>query len=207
MENVNKPTQNKFSKEERELLKVRITELRFQGKTHKEIAQIISEEYKPIAQQTVSFYFKKLREQWSKKSEANFEEQRNEILSELENLKREHWKAWHRSLNPIKVKKSKKGKKGSNEDASAEVQEFDSSGDIRFLNSVESVIDKITKIKGAYSPEKTDNFNLNIDYDKLSLSGLERLSRRENPKDVLSDPTSYKSGANPGGSAPGTPEA
>lgn len=178
-------TANKFSPLEKARLMADIAALHFKRHKQWQIAEMLSKQNpeKPITQQLVSVYMKKIQKAWMTEATTDYDAARGQELARIDHLEEVYWRGWERSLLPVKVKKSKK----ANDKASAEVNEYDSLGDVKFLEGIRWCYAKRAEIRGFDAPKKISGmvFDGKIDYSNCSLEQLHRLRMGENPLEVL----------------------
>jgi hypothetical protein len=178
-------TATKFTPTEQAKLMADIAGLHFKRYDQATIAQKLSQQNpeKPITQQLVSYYLKKIRKAWLKESVEEFDAAKAQELARINHLEETYWRGWERSLLPVKVKKSRK----ANDKATAELSEYESLGDVKFLEGVRWCYAKRAEIRGFDAPKKISGmiFDGKIDYSTCSLEQLHRLRMGENPLEVL----------------------
>lgn len=178
-------TRNKFSKAEQAWLMNEIAERYFKGKYQSAIADELTllNPAKPVTQQLISYYLKKLQKNWMALADTKFDQAKAVELAKIDNLERTYWLAWERSLKPVKVKESAK----DGDVASAGVKEYDTQGEKKFLDGVQWCIEKRCEILGLDAPKRltTEGFNMNIDWSKCTFEQVDRIRRGESPLNVL----------------------
>jgi hypothetical protein len=178
-------TRNKFTPSEQAWMMKEIADRYFEGARQSDIADELSKirPEKPITQQLVSYYLKKLQKLWMAEAAIKIDAAKARELAKIDNLERTYWKAWKKSLGPQKVKEATKDGK----EESASVKEYDSTGDHRFLDGVQWCIKQRREILGLDAPKKINamTFDGKIDWASCSLEQVTRLRMGENPLDVL----------------------
>lgn len=146
----------KRSKIERQRDKEIIAELYIKGKRQSEIAEIIG-----VTQQQISFDLKSIQKDWLKNTAILLDEFKVKELAKLDQLEREAWEAWRRSIGKIEtktiiakgLKQNEEGKISSNLiDQNTRVEE--KIGDPRFLDIVIRCVEKRCKLLGLDMPTK-----------------------------------------------------
>lgn len=186
---------NKFTPAEQALLMRTIADRYFEGNRQSDIAAEISQANpkKPITQQLVSYYLKKLQKMWLTEAAGKIDALKARELARIDNLERTYWTAWKKSLGSVKVKEATKA--GKNESAS--VKEYESTGDHRYLDGVQFCIRQRREILGLDAPKRIvqDGVVVHIDdWSKLTLEQIDRIRRGEHPINVLS-PDQYRTEA------------
>lgn len=183
-------TRNKFSPAEKEWLMREIADRAFKNFYQSQIAEDINamlkekDSDKRITQRLVSYYLNKLKERWKEDAAEKIDDAKARELAKINNLEREYWKAWLRSLGPVKVKKAKK----SLEKGSIENSEYDSLGDPRYLEGIRNCMKARRELWGLDAPKRFQQDGILImidDWTKLSTEQVDALRRGENPINVL----------------------
>lgn len=153
-----KKTGSRFTKEEREKLLATISEHYLSGFPQAVIAQELG-----VCQQQVSRYLKELRRRWVTRSEAATKELIAAELAKIDNLEREYWDAWRRSVGTHQIKTTEqrtggdgKGGKGlkARNGLKASVKTEDLVGAPEFLKGIQWCIERRCKMLGLDKPVK-----------------------------------------------------
>jgi hypothetical protein len=147
----------------------RVSELYLQGKNQFQIAEIITAEFrkeneKPFSQSHVSYDLKRVREEWRSARVNNYDAKVDMELARLDEIEREAWAAWHRTIGIYKTETRKntlvKGTDGNQGlDLPAEeitVKKEKLAGDPRFLAAVQDCVKKRCEILGLNAPVKAE---------------------------------------------------
>ncbi len=127
-----------------------ISELYLKGKTHQEIAEVISadpERPYTLTRTTISNDLVAIRRLWAENATADIQELVNKQLATLDNLEAETWRAYERSVEDaessttvIKEKDTAGDKKGQARETVATVHSKGQAGDVRFLNTILGIV-------------------------------------------------------------------
>jgi hypothetical protein len=150
-------TEDKRSKDEREVHRVEIAQLYLKGNTQAAIAEKLD-----ISQQQVSYDLKVIRKRWLESSVRDFDELKSNELAKIDLLEAEAWKAWERSIGTKKIVSKKKGVngKGPIDETTTRVEEL--AGNPAFLTAVNNCIDRRCRILGLETVLKFEDLNLAI---------------------------------------------
>jgi predicted transcriptional regulator len=108
-----------------------------------------------VNQSTVSRYLKIVRKRWLVAQVASYDTIVAEYLARVDNLEREYWEAWVRSLEVKQTTVSEKVD-GNAAHTKASVRKEDRLGDPRFLEGVRWCLQERAKVLGLYAPIKQD---------------------------------------------------
>ena len=141
-----------------------ISALYLKGRTHQEIAQVISDDPKrpyTLSRQVISADLKKVREMWAMNASADIQEMVSRQLAVLDNLEAEAWRAYERSVEDaessttvIKEKATAKDGEGQVQETVATVNTKGQAGDVRFLNAILGIVKERCAILGIGTASK-----------------------------------------------------
>jgi hypothetical protein len=131
---------NKRTPFERENDLLKISELYLKGKTQFEIGASLG-----VSQSQISYDLRVLRSRWVAASVQNIDRIKAEQLAKLDKLEVSYWEAWNKSISPVQVV-----------DKEGNVLTVDQSGDPRFLQGIERIIEQRRKVFGMDAPTKQD---------------------------------------------------
>jgi hypothetical protein len=144
-----------------EAIYTRVSELNLTGKTQRQIAAIITEEFrqpgeKEYTQQAVCFVIKRIRKEWRKARIDKFEQKLDRELARIDQIHYEAWAAWQRSIG--EVKKTVKEKKAGSGADSARITETTEvqAGDPRFLQIMQECIKKRSELLALNPSQKME---------------------------------------------------
>ncbi len=140
----------KRSKRKIEKDRVRIAEWYLQGETQADIAEELG-----VSQPQISYDLKAIRKEWLKSSLIDFNEAKARELAKIDNIEITYWQAWDRS-NKAKRTETTTVRGEDGQTISITIKEEQLTGDKRFLDGVESCIDKRIKIFGLAAPVKQE---------------------------------------------------
>lgn len=133
-----------------------------------------------VTQAQVSRDLTTIQQWWKDKAIEDTEKRKAVELAKIDELEREYWEAWKRSLEGFKSKtvKGKKSKTGTDaEDIVQTLKEEERNGDPRFLDGVMSCIEKRLKIFGLEAPTKITHTDITGKYPYNPLSNDELRKR------------------------------
>lgn len=108
-----------------------------------------------FTQQQISYDLKAIQKEWLKSSLIDFNEAKACELAKIDNLEITYWNAWDRS-NQAKRTETTTVRGEDGQTISVTIKEEQLTGDKRFLDGVESCIDKRIKIFGLAAPIKQE---------------------------------------------------
>ena len=143
-----KPKRTAFEKE-RDLH--RTTQLYVKGRTQQEIADEFG-----VTQQQVAYDIAEIKRRWREESFIDMDEAKQQELATIENLKREYWQAWERSLDERTKTRTEQSKGAGDKTgtAKATVEKETLLGNPAYLAGVQWCISERSKILGLYAPNK-----------------------------------------------------
>lgn len=167
----------KRTKTERVQHRALIAELLLKNWTQAAIGQ-----YLEISQSQVSRELRRIKEDWKKESERDFELSIQQELKRLELIERTYWEAWEKSLQPKESTSSEK--KGSELKVGKRSEQR--AGNPAFLKGVMDCIDRRCKLLGLDAPiksEVTSALSVSQDYANMEAEELSRLylAKLQNP--------------------------
>ncbi len=129
----------------------RTTELYLKGKTQQEIASVMG-----VDQSQISHDIATIKKRWRENSAIDMDEAKQQELASIENLKREYWQAWERSLDERTRTRTEqsKGKGDKTGTAKATVEKETLLGNPAYLAGIQWCISERAKILGLYAPTK-----------------------------------------------------
>lgn len=146
------------TKDERERDLDEVARLYLQGMTQAAIAAQLSKDSSrsyTVTQRTISRDMEVVRKRWLDSSLRNFDAAKAQELAKIDNLEREAWESWHRSIGTRRVTSTGRetGGRDGNKDK-AQVRTEDMLGDPRYLAQIQSCIDRRCKLLGLDAPAK-----------------------------------------------------
>lgn len=126
--------------------------LYLKGKTQLQIAQAVGVSRSQIFKDLRSIF-----DRWRRSAIRNFDDAKVEELAKIDNMEREAWKAWEKSLQPRErtlTERRTKGDGTTKDGAKARVERTDGLGDSRYLERVAWCITKRCEILGLNAPQK-----------------------------------------------------
>lgn len=129
----------------------RTTQLYVKGRTQQEIAEELG-----VTQQQVSYDIAEIKKRWREESFINMDEAKQQELATIENLKREYWQAWERSLDERTKTRTEQSKGAGDKTgtAKATVEKETLLGNPAYLAGIQWCISERSKILGLYAPNK-----------------------------------------------------
>lgn len=119
-----------------------------------------------IDQATVSRDLKAIRAEWLESRVRDFDAAKEVELQKIDEVERQAWAGWERSVGVVERKTKRSRTKGSEKEHEATIVEIQQAGDSRFLKTVLDCIERRCKIMGLDAPEKfaeTDSQGRDID--------------------------------------------
>lgn len=165
----NKRTKTQIRKDRAE-----IARLYLQGETQAAIGKKLG-----LVQQQIGYDLKAIRKEWLKSSLIDFNEAKARELAKIDNLEITCWQAWDRS-NKAKRTETTTVRGEDEETISITIKEEQLTGDKRFLDGVDSCIDKRIKIFGFAAPVKRELSGPDggpIRTEDVSITEEERINR------------------------------
>ena len=141
----------------------RIAQLYLKQMPQSEIAELLK-----INQSTVSRDLKVIQEEWRKSTLIDMNEAKQRELARIDQLEREAWQAWERSIGEKIETTNKKSGEGTEET----VRKRTEAGDPRYLSVIAECIEKRMKILGLNAPIKFTSF----DYNNAPIPVLRRIA-------------------------------
>ncbi len=132
------------------------------------VPQFIIARDEAVHKSTITRDLDVIREQWKTSASMAFGERVAQELAKLDELERTYWEAWDRSRKDTEKLSAKTVKDGETERTEAVKHVEPQPGDPRFLDGVDSCIDKRCKILGIYHHRddipaaQTANVNVNV---------------------------------------------
>ncbi len=170
----------KRTKVERVQDRALIAELLLKGWTQTAIG-----EHLEISQSQVSRELRRIKEDWKKESNRDFDLSVEQELKRLELIERTYWQAWEKSLQPKESTSSEK--KGSEVKVGKRTEQR--AGNPQFLKGVMECIDRRCKLLGLDAPVKSEITSeiaisqVQEDYHAMDADELSRLylAKLQNP--------------------------
>lgn len=147
-----------------ETRRLHVSKLYLQGKGQHEIAALMTTEFrkpgdKPISQQTISQDLKAVRQQWRSSAVRNFDAAQEMELARIDQVEKEAWAAWQRTIGKIKTIKNEDGVGANGSiDKTTEIIKRQA-GDPRFLQIVQDCIRQRREMLGLDAPRKVNLVN------------------------------------------------
>lgn len=160
----------KRSKIRRERDRVRIAKWYLQGRPQADIAEELG-----VSRPQISYDLKAIQKEWLKSSLIDFNDAKARELAKIDNLEITHWQAWDRS-NKAKRTETTTVRGEDGETISITIKEEQLTGDKRFLDGVESCIDKRIKIFGLAAPIKQE-LSGELKIEDVGLTDAERANK------------------------------
>jgi hypothetical protein len=124
-----------------------------QGKLQAEIAEELG-----LSQSTISNDLASLHQEWIKTAVSNFDEVKARELARIDQLEREYWQAWQRSLKNEETAIQKQIETAAGLRKEAMKKARGQAGDPRFLDGIQWCIEQRLKIFGIYEATKLKIF-------------------------------------------------
>lgn len=142
-------------------------------------------EHLKLSQSQVSRELRRIKEEWKKQSERDFDLSVEQELKRLELIERTYWQAWDKSLQPKESTSSEK--KGSEVKVGKRTEQR--AGNPQFLKGVMECIDRRCKLLGLDAPVKSEITSeiaisqVQEDYHAMNPEELSRLyiAKLQNP--------------------------
>ena len=135
----------KRTKAQREYDLSRISALYLKGHTQAAIGEALG-----LTQPIVSRDLATIQKRWEEQSTIDLDAARRRELARIDELEREYWVAWRRSLEQVTKTKTKRNHMGDE----AIVMREETSGNPAFLAGVQNCIDQRCKLLGLYAATK-----------------------------------------------------
>lgn len=143
-----------------------VAELYLRGKMQSEIMNTLNDSYRKeaettgkrdyfqITQPSISRDLAEVRRRWRESSIRDFDSARAQELAKIDELEREYWKAWSRSIGESKMTRKRKGIVGEGvvDEETTETRLL--VGSPKFLEGVERCIAKRCELLGLDAPKK-----------------------------------------------------
>ncbi len=129
--------------------KRRVASMYLRGQTQMEIAAQVGR-----TQTVVSRTLKELQAAWIDSALVDFDQMRGEELAKIDNLEREYWEAWHRSVGEHRKTLQEKIKSDDGDKDKEQVRTEELVGDPKFLQGVLGCIDRRVKLLGLDEPQR-----------------------------------------------------
>jgi hypothetical protein len=139
----------RFTKDEILRRRERVADLYCRGRTQTQISAEVG-----VSQRQVSDDLQKVRAWWLESTLRNFDALKAEQLARLDQIEREAWAAWERSIGTHRVEKAEKRSGGSADLTIASVTKEERAGNPKFLELVGSCVSKRCEILGLAAPVK-----------------------------------------------------
>jgi hypothetical protein len=160
---------------------VQITRLYLQGRTQRDIAEVVG-----VSQGQVNHDLKLIQTRWRESSIMDMNEAKQRELERLDILEREYWAAWEQSKNErtrARQESDGKSKDGKPNVVRATMEREQRDGNPAFLAGVMSCIERRCKLLGLDAPVKQQNLNVNL--SELTDEQLDRLEAGESLEQVM----------------------
>jgi hypothetical protein len=133
---------------------VQITRLYLQGRTQRDIAEVVG-----VSQGQVNHDLKLIQQRWRESSIMDMNEAKQRELARLDELEREYWAAWEQSKNErtrARQESDGKSKDGKPNVVRATMEKEQRDGNPAFLAGVMSCIERRCKLLGLDAPAKSE---------------------------------------------------
>jgi transposase len=133
---------------------VQITRLYLQGRTQRDIAEVVG-----VSQGQVNHDLKLIQQRWRESSIMDMNEAKQRELARLDELEREYWAAWEQSKNErtrARQESDGKSKDGKPNVVRATMEREQRDGNPAFLAGVMSCIERRCKLLGLDAPVKSE---------------------------------------------------
>jgi transposase len=133
---------------------VQITRLYLQGRTQRDIAEVVG-----VSQGQVNHDLKLIQTRWRESSIMDMNEAKQRELARLDELEREYWAAWEQSKNErtkARQESDGKSKDGKPNVVRATMEREQRDGNPAFLAGVMSCIERRCKLLGLDAPAKAE---------------------------------------------------
>jgi hypothetical protein len=133
---------------------VQITRLYLQGRTQRDIAEVVG-----VSQGQVNHDLKLIQTRWRESSIMDMNEAKQRELARLDELEREYWAAWEQSKNErtrARQESDGKSKDGKPNVVRATMEKEQRDGNPAFLAGVMSCIERRCKLLGLDAPAKAE---------------------------------------------------
>jgi hypothetical protein len=160
---------------------VQITRLYLQGRTQRDIAEVVG-----VSQGQVNHDLKLIQTRWRESSIMDMNEAKQRELARLDILEREYWAAWEQSKNErtrARQQSDGKSRDGKPNFVRATMEREQRDGNPAFLAGVMSCIERRCKLLGLDAPVKQQNLNVNL--SDLTDEQLDRLEAGESLEQVM----------------------
>jgi transposase len=133
---------------------VQITRLYLQGRTQRDIAEVVG-----VSQGQVNHDLKLIQQRWRESSIMDMNEAKQRELARLDELEREYWAAWEQSKNErtrARQESDGKSRDGKHNVVRATMEKEQRDGNPAFLAGVMSCIERRCKLLGLDAPAKAE---------------------------------------------------
>lgn len=131
-----------------------------------------------VHQSTISRDLAVIREEWLESTLVDFDKARSTELARIDALEREHWRAWFESTKDKEVQIQESQTGGKHVHLSKEVQKVEGqAGDPRFLQGIQTCIDRRCKLLGLDAPVKVAPTDPSGQREYVGLPDDERINR------------------------------
>lgn len=133
-----------------------------------------------LSRVTIHNDIQKIREHWYKSILVDTDKRKADELAKIDNLEREYWEAWFRSLEPREQERVERALDGDQSHTTKEVtSEKTTSGNPAYLQGIQWCINKRVELFGLDAPKKTDirMASVNLDLKAMSSDELDQLER------------------------------
>ena len=139
-----------------------------------------------VSRRTVQKDMVQIREEWRKIRVQDADVYLGRELSKIDRVEQEAWKAWHDSRKRHETDKQKDVKHSMQGDG-VETEKItkDSTGDPRYLDIVQSCIDKRCKLLGLQIPEGSNSVNVMIQNHKTTVVNMSNADLKNRLEQVL----------------------
>jgi predicted XRE-type DNA-binding protein len=133
---------------------VQITRLYLQGRTQRDIAEVVG-----VSQGQVNHDLKLIQQRWRESSIVDMNEAKQKELAHIDEVRREYWSAWERSKSErtkARQESDGKSKDGKPNVVRATMEREQRDGNPAFLAGVMSCIERRCKLLGLDAPVKSE---------------------------------------------------
>src|SRR5881397_1984743 len=171
----------RYTKDEILRRREKVADLYCRGATQSQIAERVS-----VSQRQVSDDLQKVRAWWLESALRSFDDLKSQELAKLDQIEREAWAAWERSVGTHKIERAEKRSSIQGDTTVASVVKEKQDGDPRFLQIVGNCVAKRCEIMGLVRPVVAHEVKIHAverlsdaDLEKVILEGVRLLTRGE----------------------------
>ena len=176
----------RYTKDEILRRREKVADLYCRGATQSQIAERVS-----VSQRQVSDDLQKVRAWWLESALRSFDDLKSQELAKLDQIEREAWAAWERSVGTHKIERAEKRSSIQGDTTLASVVKEKLDGDPRYLQIVGNCVAKRCEILGLSGPVKRQpEIAVDVVSARERLAGeLARMHERQLPEAVEAEAT------------------